>query len=239
MTKLSVVPKLRGEASRKIAALEVGAENVVDLKCLELARVSPASFSIPAPASSSVSSPACSDFQEEKKELAWILHYPEIRRSASLVRFLSFVCNKYFEGEAKDIREYTIAVEALGRKESSFDSHIDPIVRVTARALRKRLGEIYKSDGQNHSVHIALPLGHYVPQFVRQQNPKVEPAIPATEGTREQRQTSAPAVRISANPNVIRKRPTWKTVPILLAVYGVFFAGFFLGHHSNQSPLDR
>jgi|ERR1035437_1027626 hypothetical protein len=86
--------------------------------------------------------PPSPDFKVEKAELEWVLSRPEFSRSASLVRFLTLICTKYFDGEANDIREYTIAVEALGRKESSFDSQADPIVRVTARSLRKKLAEI-------------------------------------------------------------------------------------------------
>jgi hypothetical protein len=37
----------------------------------------------------------------------------------------------------------------------------------------------------------------------------------------------------------VNRNATWKTVSILLAVYGVFFAGFFLGHHSNHSTIHR
>ena len=65
---------------------------------------------------------------EAKEELELVLRHPTISRSSNLVRFLSFVCAKYFEGEAEEIRERTVAIEALGRKESSFDSHADPIV---------------------------------------------------------------------------------------------------------------
>src|SRR6202012_1829736 len=73
------------------------------------------------------------DFKEERAELEWVLSHPEISRSTNLVRFLSYICSKYFSGETRDIREHAIAIEALGRKQSSFDSHVDPIVRVTAR----------------------------------------------------------------------------------------------------------
>jgi hypothetical protein len=174
------------------------------------------------------------NFQEEKEELEWLLQYPEISRSASLVRFLSFICSKYFEGGAKDIREYTIAVEALGRKQSTFDSHADPIVRVTARTLRKKLDEIYKRDGQNHLLRVELPLGHYVPQFVRQPGANTLPNLPITEAGGEKTQPTAPVVIIRAN-----RSAAWETVSILLAASGVFFAGFFLGQHSNQHSTIR
>ena len=112
--------------------------------------------------------PAANDFREEREELERVLSYPEINRSANLVRFLTYICNKYFDGQTQDIREYTIAVEVLGRKEANFDSHVDPIVRVTARSLRKKLQEYYNNEGKFHPIQIMLPLGHYVPEFVRQ-----------------------------------------------------------------------
>jgi len=111
--------------------------------------------------------PAPENFHEEREELKRVLSHPEFSRSANLVRFLSYICNKYFDGQTDDIREYSIAVEALGRRESNFDSHIDPIVRVTARSLRKKLRELYKTDWKDHPLQIVLPLGHYVPQFLQ------------------------------------------------------------------------
>ena len=107
-----------------------------------------------------------SDFAHEREELERVLRHAEISRSPSLVRFLTFICDRFFEGRSKEIREYTIAVEALGRREATFDSQVDPIVRVTARALRKRLREFYENEGKDDPLRIVLPLGHYVPQFL-------------------------------------------------------------------------
>jgi hypothetical protein len=104
---------------------------------------------------------------DEKRELQTILSRPEIARSANLVRMLSFVCKKYFEGRIEEIRESNIAIHALGRRESDFDSNSDPIVRVTARTLRKRLDAFYQGDGQSRPLRLVLPVGRYVPQFVR------------------------------------------------------------------------
>jgi hypothetical protein len=105
--------------------------------------------------------------EEEGGRLAWLLERPEISRSANLVRLLTFVCAKYFEGRSGEIRESAIAVEALGRRREGFDSHSDPIVRVTARTLRKRLDEFYRTEGRTHRVHLVLPTGQYVPRFLR------------------------------------------------------------------------
>ncbi len=86
-------------------------------------------------------------------------------RTNNLVRLLNFVCEKHFDGTIDEIKEYSIAVEALGRP-ADFDPQVDTIVRVTAHALRKRLEDYYRTAGAGHSVHICLPPGHYVPKFI-------------------------------------------------------------------------
>jgi beta-glucanase (GH16 family) len=128
--------------------------------------------------------PASPTREEEKRELAWLLERPEISRSTNLVRLLTFVCAKYFEGRSEDIRESAIAVEALGRRKEVFDSQSDPIVRVTARTLRKRLEEFYRTDGRTHPVHLVLPTGKYVPLFLRSDvdAPADAPAPPEPAG---------------------------------------------------------
>jgi hypothetical protein len=108
---------------------------------------------------------AISKLEAERAEVDDILSSALFGRTNYLVRFLTFVCEKYFEGAIDEIKEYSIAVHALGRPES-FDPQLDTIVRVTAHALRKRLEDYYRSAGADHSVHICLPPGHYVPKFI-------------------------------------------------------------------------
>lgn len=118
--------------------------------------------------------------EEEQQELSCLLALPEISRSVNLVRLLSFICEKYFEGKVDEIRESAIAVQALGRKKDGFDSQADPIVRVTARTLRKRLEDYYHNEGRGHTVHLVLPTGQYVPRFVRSE-PVFEGGLPRLE----------------------------------------------------------
>jgi hypothetical protein len=109
--------------------------------------------------------PETAEFQDERAELKSLLKSGIFHRAPHLVRFLSYVCERYFEGQSAEIKEYTIAVEALGRG-TAFDPKKDSIVRVEAHRLRKRLGEYYAADGANHAIHIVIPNGQYVPQFV-------------------------------------------------------------------------
>src|SRR5262249_23121592 len=84
----------------------------------------------------------------------------------NLAQLLTYVCAKYFEGTAEQIKEYNIAVDALGRP-PDFDQKRDSIVRVEAHRLRKRLREYYDAEGADHTVQIEIPPGQYAPRFLR------------------------------------------------------------------------
>ena len=103
--------------------------------------------------------------EAERAELDTLLSSGTLGRANNLVRFLTFVCERYFDGAIDEIKEYSIAVQVLGRPED-FDPQVDTIVRVTAHALRKRLEEYYRTAGAGHDVRVCLPPGHYVPKFV-------------------------------------------------------------------------
>jgi len=105
-----------------------------------------------------------SKFEAERAELDAILASEMFGRTNNLVRLLTFVCEKHFEGATTEIKEYNIAVQALGRPHD-FDPQLDTIVRVTAHALRKRLDDYYRSIDADHAVRICLPPGGYVPKF--------------------------------------------------------------------------
>ena len=122
----------------------------------------------------------------ERAEVDLLLSSKKFARTNNTGRFLSFVCEKYFEGSTSEIKEYSIAVEALGRP-SDFDPQVDCIVRVTAHNLRKQLELYYATEGASHPVHLYLPAGHYIPQFVR------------NEALASQRQDSEPQAVIDAD----------------------------------------
>jgi Malectin domain len=109
--------------------------------------------------------PAEYGLSEKRAELDAVLASGILGRSNYVVKLLTFVCEKYFCDQAADVKEYSIAVQALGRS-ADFDPQADTIVRVTAHTLRKRLEEYYRTDGAEHAIHICIPPGRYVPNFV-------------------------------------------------------------------------
>lgn len=118
-------------------------------------------------------------FVEERREMEAVLSSETLARAPALCRMLRYVCAKYFAGEAGQIREYSVAVEALGRP-SGFNPKRDPIVRVEAHRLRKRLAEYYRETGAAHDLELILEPGQYVPRFERRAAKRPEPRMPAS-----------------------------------------------------------
>ena len=116
-------------------------------------------------ASAALESPAEEMRAAEVAEVAAVLESPLFQRAAGISQVLRYLCRMYFEGRSSEVKEYTIAVEALGRK-PDFDPQSDAIVRVDLYNLRKRLQKYYASEGREHAVHIQLPAGSYAPEFV-------------------------------------------------------------------------
>jgi len=103
--------------------------------------------------------------ERERHALESVLVSSAFDRSRSLSKLLNYICNKYFDGQADEIKEYSVAVEALGRPDD-FDPKKDAIVRVEMHRLRKRLREYYADRGAKDPVQIALAEKGYVPEFI-------------------------------------------------------------------------
>jgi hypothetical protein len=102
--------------------------------------------------------------EAERAELQSVLQSPLFARSPALTHLLSYLCEKFFCGEAGHIKEYSLALDVFGRP-PSFDQDTDSIVRVEANRLRKRLAEYYSADGAGHRIRLTIPVGQYVPLF--------------------------------------------------------------------------
>ena len=88
-------------------------------------------------------------------------HFSHSRRYPS---FLNYVVRKTMEGHAEELKERTIGVEVFGRA-AGYDLNADPIVRVTAGEVRRRLAQYYYEPTHQHELRIELHPGSYVPEF--------------------------------------------------------------------------
>src|SRR5438270_13917470 len=126
--------------------------------------------------------PTMADFERERLELANLLATGIFNRAPSLAQLLNYICERHFQGESGQLKEYNIAVEALGRP-PEFDQKRDSIVRVEAHRLRKRLKQYYETEGANHEIHIDIPSGQYTPRFVEMMPAPVDESSTAPETT--------------------------------------------------------
>ena len=97
-------------------------------------------------------------------ELGRLLASAEFVASDRLKDFLRFVVEHRLAGRADSLKAYTIALEVFGR-DSTFDPQTDPVVRMEASKLRRRLERYYLGAGQDDPVRIDIPKGGYAPTF--------------------------------------------------------------------------
>src|SRR4051812_30527254 len=99
-----------------------------------------------------------------REQLHRVLTSPMFLHSERLRRFLTHCVDAALSGRVEDLKEYTIGIAAFDRPKH-YNPADDPIVRVEARRLRKKLDEYYQSSGVGDPIVIDLPKGGYLPVF--------------------------------------------------------------------------
>lgn len=139
--------------------------------------------------------------QEEKAALERVLASETFAKSQSLARLLRYLCTRYFEGQASEMKEYSIGVEVFGRS-PNFDPTSNSIVRVELYRLREKLKRHYGSRGISDSVVILLEPGTYTPRFLARAGtltlPPSETGTPSAPTAREASTESESPERVNA-----------------------------------------
>jgi hypothetical protein len=108
-------------------------------------------------------------FTEEEKtaaneQLERLLANPFFSHSRRFPSFLRFIVTHTLSGQTDLLKERTLGVEVFG-KDPDYDTANDPIVRVTAAEIRKRIAQYYQDPAHDQELRLSLPPGSYVPQF--------------------------------------------------------------------------
>ena len=98
--------------------------------------------------------------EDIREQIDRILDSETLRSADGLRRLLSFLADKAIAGEADELKEYSIGVDAFG-KPSTYDPRQDSTVRIQAGRLRQKLSEYYQSEGKDDRLIVELPKGHY------------------------------------------------------------------------------
>lgn len=99
-----------------------------------------------------------------REQLDRLLENPFFSHSKRFPTFLRFVTEQTLAGKEDDIKERTLGIEIFGR-DPDYDTASDPIVRVTAAEIRKRVAQYYQDPAHVNELRIALPSGSYIPKF--------------------------------------------------------------------------
>jgi len=112
------------------------------------------------------------------QQLERLLQNPHFHKSKRFPVFLKFVVTEALAGRAEHLKERTLGIEVFG-KDPGYDTTDDPIVRVTAGEIRKRIAQYYQEPGHEREIRVLLPAGSYAPLFCSPQEAKAETNHPA------------------------------------------------------------
>jgi hypothetical protein len=168
---------------------------------------------------------------EVRETLRLILESPPFRTSKQCQDLLRYVVLHSLDGEDAALRERIIGIEVFGRK-PSYDTNEDPVVRVRAADVRKRMAQYYQSlEPNTPALHIDLLPGSYRAHF-RYDPPSPEAsaalAVQSPEPLTPDQAPSAPSTRNSR----------WLLSGIILLVAGVVVAGRSITNPWS-SPIER
>ena len=111
-------------------------------------------------------------FEEGRFSRSELLHQLErivsskhFRNSKRYPPFLRFVVEQALAGKTEGLKERTLGIDVFARP-NDYDTNADPIVRVTAGEIRKRIAQYYQEPGHEDELRIDLPLGSYIPHFL-------------------------------------------------------------------------
>ena len=158
---------------------------------------------------------------------------PHFSQSRRFPPFLRYVIEKTLSGEEDALKERTLGVEIFGRR-PDYDTASDPIVRVTAGEIRKRIAQYYQDPGHEHELRISLPAGSYIPQFHW------------PSATREEGSVHPTAIEETAlhklSPETYETRPRrhfWRTLTaVCLTVTVLSGGGYWLWRSAHHSPFE-
>lgn len=108
--------------------------------------------------------PESADPAQVREQLDRLLVHPLFANSKRYPALLSYVVEQTLVGNGDELKERSIAIAVFGRS-PSYDANADPVVRITAGEVRKRLSQYYYDATHANELVIELPVGSYVPVF--------------------------------------------------------------------------
>ena len=93
--------------------------------------------------------------EQERTEVELVLQSGVFDKAPRLGRFFRYICDRHFDGQADQIKEYSVALEALGRG-ADFDPKKDSIALMATklRQLKANYAEARQAILESHGFDI-------------------------------------------------------------------------------------
>ncbi len=149
-----------------------------------------------------------------------VLNSTTFRNTEVLRRLLKFLALKSIAGEADQLKEYTVGIDALG-KPATYDPRQDSVVRIQMGRLRHKLADYYSTEGTHDPILLDLPKGHFkltweVRPFAVEEVPPV--AVPV--------------------PQKLASGLDWQRIAVIVAsAWAILATGFWYRQYREAAPL--
>lgn len=180
------------------------------------------------------------EMDEVHAQLHKLLASRAFRNSQRYPALLRYVVEQTLAGFADQLKERTVGV-AVFHRAPDYDSNADPVVRVTAGEVRRRLAQYYQEHPDE--LRIDLPPGSYVPHFhypvqsLESSAAKLVTVPSASEPVPED------AVELMASEALkpSYRLKMWISIVICSLLLDLFISGgaFFLMHPRKADAIDK
>jgi hypothetical protein len=165
-------------------------------------------------------------------ELQTVLDSTAFRTSLRAREFLSYVVHQALDGDGDSLKERSIGVH-LYHRSPTYMTGEDPVVRVKAGEVRRRLAKYYAENPES-VIKIELNSGSYIPQF------RYRPGLPAepspVETPSEESQVPEPQL-----PPIAPRRDSRQGRLRLALICSILAVGAIAGYafHRSHSPAQE
>jgi hypothetical protein len=170
------------------------------------------------------------------EQLDRLVGNPYFHHSKRYPSFLKFVVLETLAGRGENLKERTLGVEVFGR-EADYDNTNDPIVRVTAAEIRKRIAQYYQEPGHDEEIRVSLPSGSYIPHFTK----PASDTAPTPEATLDPEPNELPKPAVGrAERHLVPTTSTFLSRKVLVAIVlaAVLIGAGGLWQRFRSSPID-
>ena len=107
-----------------------------------------------------------------------VISSPLFSRAPRTCKLLRWLVDMKLDGRQAEISEFAIGLAVFRRDARSYDTTLDPVVRVQMGRLRTRLAEYAAAQTATRTC-LCIPLGTYIPALMQADTPSSAPEAPS------------------------------------------------------------